>query len=317
MSTKGLLSEGWSSLSYNKRYIIWFWLLNLTLAEFGTASFRRTAHALLDHSLLADRLVNGLDKGVLIDFLDKPEFGTMSSMTAPALYFALLFFLATTLFLPGVFAGYAATYRLPREHFFRVCGQSLWRFLRIVIVAGIVVSLVAGLLVAANNAIVMKASESTNERLPFELRMIGLAVIFLVMTILRIWFDLAEVDTVLNHGRPVGESLTVAFLHTFRNLWRLLASYVVVTIVAAIVLAGGLWIWMRFLSPQNVFGAFVIAQITLLLFLIPRFWQRGIAVSCWQQTLVPALRPFQPSILIPAEPADSVATPPLPPTEPL
>ena len=39
-----LLSSGLEKVSLNKRYIFWFWLLNLTLAEFGTAGFRRAAN---------------------------------------------------------------------------------------------------------------------------------------------------------------------------------------------------------------------------------------------------------------------------------
>ena len=290
---QGILSSGWSRLIHNKRYLFWFWLLNLTVAEFGTAAFRRSAHAILDHTLYADRLVTGFDVGVFGEMLAKPDFGPMTSVTVPAMYFGFVFFLATALFMPGIFAGYASTYRLQRDEFFRACGRNLWRFIRIMIVAGIVMGIIGGLLFWANGAIAGKAGESTNEKLPFELRMIGFAIIFLVMTTLRIWFDLAEVETVLNDQRAVRKSIGLAFRHTFRSLGRLLTSYVVTTIVAAIFLAGGLWIWMRFVSPQNVFGAFVIAQITLFLLLIPRFWQRGVAVSYWQQRmLVPiTLRP--------------------------
>ena len=315
---QGLLSSGWSRLIHNKRYLFWFWLLNLTLAEFGTAAFRRSAHAILDHSLYADRLITGFDVGVFGEMLAKPDFGPMTSVTVPAMYFGFVFFLATALFMPGIFAGYASTYRLQRDEFFRACGRNLWRFIRIVIVAGIVMGIIGGLLFWANGAIAGKAGESTNEKLPFELRMIGFAIIFLVMTTLRIWFDLAEVETVLNDQRAVRKSIGLAFRHTFRSLGRLLTSYVVTTIVAAIFLAGGLWIWMRFVSPQNVFGAFVIAQITLFLLLIPRFWQRGVAVSYWQQrmlvpiTLRPEIEAAPAPVAAPvvAEPAPVVSGPP-------
>jgi len=286
MTNKSLLSSGLAKVAHNKRYIVWFWLLNLTLAEFGTAAFRRSAHAILDHTLLAERLVKGFDAGVFGELLFKPEFGSMNSMTLPALYFAFMFFLATALFLPGIFTGYASTYRLPREEFFRACGRNLWRFIRIMIVAGIVMGIIAGLLFAANGAITKKADQSTNEKLSFELQLAGLAVIFLIMTTLRIWFDLAEVDTVLDDQRAVRKSIASAFRHTFRSLARLLASYVVVTIVATILLVGGLWIWMKFVSPESVFGAFLVAQITLFLLLIPRFWQRGIAVAYWQKRML-------------------------------
>ena len=316
MTNKSLLSTGLGKVAHNKRYIVWFWLLNLTLAEFGTAAFRRSAHAILDNTLLAERLVKGFDVGVFGELLFKPEFGRLNSMTLPALYFAFTFFLATALFMPGIFAGYASNYRLPREEFFRACGRNLWRFIRIMIVAAVVMGIVAGLLFAANGAFVKKADESTNEKLPFELQMTGLAVIFLIMTTLRIWFDLAEVDTVLNDERAVRKSIAAAFRHTFRSLARLLGSYVVVTIIAAIVLIGGLWIWMKFVSPESVVGAFVLGQITLFLLLIPRFWQRGVAVAFWQQRMLAPVV-VMPPLEAATPPAAAVPVAPVPEPGPI
>jgi len=40
MNNQNLLSSGLGMVMRNKRYILWFWLLNLTLAEFGIAAFR-------------------------------------------------------------------------------------------------------------------------------------------------------------------------------------------------------------------------------------------------------------------------------------
>jgi NADH:ubiquinone oxidoreductase subunit 6 (subunit J) len=305
---KGLLSSGLDMVMRNKRYIFWFWLLNLTLAEFGTSGFRQSAHVFLDHSLYAGKLLHGFDASVFGELLAKPDFGQLSSMRYPAFYFGFLFFLATALFLPGVFAGYASTYRLPRDDFFRACGRNLWRFIRILIIAGIVTVIVAAILFSINSMIVNNAEESTNELLPVALQIAGIAVIFLVMTVLRIWFDLAEADTVLNDQRAVRKSIWVALKHTFRGLFRLLTVYVLITMVAAIFLAGGLWAWMKFVAPENWFGAYVIAQITLFLLLIPRFWQRAAAVSYWKQYMlapVVAVQPVTPQ----AMPVEVVASP--------
>jgi hypothetical protein len=301
---QGLLSSGLGMVMRNKRYIIWFWLLDLLLAEFGTGSFRKSLHAMLDHSLFGERLLlQHLHLPAVLEVFARPEFGNFASMSTPAMYFASLFFAATALFLPGVFAGYASTYRLPREDFFRACGRNLWRFIRILIVAGIVMGIVTGILFGINGDIVKHAEESTNELLPVELQYAGLAIIFLVMTVLRIWFDLAEVDTVLNDQRAVRKSIWTALKHTFRGLFRLLATYVLITIVAAIFLAGGLWVWMKFVAPESWFGAYVMALVTLFLLLIPRFWQRAAAVSYWKQQMlapVAAVHPVAPPATPPA-----------------
>ncbi|HTZ46069.1 MAG TPA: hypothetical protein VMH20_00650 [Verrucomicrobiae bacterium] len=313
----GLLSSGWAMLMRNKRYIFWFWLLNLTLAEFGTGAFRRSAHAILDHSLASGRLVHGFDMATFSELLARPDFGQMSAMTMPAFYFAFLFFLATALLLPGVFEGYAATFRLPRQDFFRACGRNLWRFIRILIIAAIIMGIVAGALFALQGFLVKKAGESTNEILPFETRMVTLAVIFLIMTILRIWFDLAEVETVLNDRNAVRKAIRLAFRHTFRSLPRLVTGYVVAAILAAIILAAGLWFWNRAVGPESILGAFLLAQFILFLLLIPRFWQRAMAVSYWQQHMrlpaaVTAPAP-EPVFVQPVPPVPPPPTPDIPP----
>jgi hypothetical protein len=298
----------------NKRYIFWFWLLNLTLAEFGTSAFRKSAHEILDHSLAANGLVHGFNLSVMVGLFMRPEFGQLSAMSTPAFYFAFLFFLATALFLPGVFQGYASTYRLPREDFFRACGRNLWRYIRLMILAGIVMGIATGILFGISGAIVKKAGESTNELLPFELNMTGLFVIFLIMTTLRIWFDLAEADIVLSDQRVVRKSIGAAFRHTFRGLGRLLGSYVVTTIMAAIILVGGLWLWMSLIPAESVTRAFLMIQLILLLLLIPRFWQRGVAVSYWQLHMMAPVVPLVPMRPLEPRPLDQpiASAPPSP-----
>lgn len=319
---KGLLSSGFGMVGRNKRYILWFWLLNLILAQFGTAPFTASAHVVLDHSLAADRLVHGFDLPVMAELFSRPEFGQMAAMGAAGVCFAVVFFLATTLFLPGIFQGYASTYRLPREDFFRACGRNLWRYIRLLIVAGIVMLIATAALFGIHGVLERKAAESTNELLLPGVRLAGLAVIFLVMTCFRIWFDLAEADVVLSDQRAVRKSIRSALRYTLRSLARLLASYVVATIVAAVILVGGLYTWMKFVKPESVGGAFVVSQLTLLLLLIPRFWQRGVAVSYWQQNMmvpVVAMQPVTPLPLVPQPlpaPAVPEAAPIIPNTPP-
>jgi hypothetical protein len=307
-------------VTHNKRYIFWFWLLNMTLAEFGTAAFRNEAHAILDQSLYSEKLVHGFNLSVLIEMFARPEFGPTKAPTMAAVYFMTLFFVATALFLPGVFQGYASNYRLQPDEFFRACGRNLWRFIRLLIVVGIVMGIVCGVLFGIQDALVKKAGDSTNELLSFEVQVITLAIIFLVMTVVRVWFDLAEVDVVLSDQNAVRRSIGAGFRHAFAGLGRLSASYVLITLVAAVVLIGGLWAWMRLVPASSVWGAFWVGQLTLLLLLIPRFWQRGVAVAYYQQRmLVPVVRPepIMPDPVLAAvvvEPSLSSVTPNIPPT---
>ncbi len=310
---EGLLSSGWSRVTRNKRYIFWFYILNVLLAWFGAGAFNNQVHHILDHSLHANGLVNGFDLAVLNEMLSRPEFGAKTALAAPAMHFALFFLLMMALFLPGVLQGYASTYRLPLEDFFRSCGRNLWRFIRLMIVAGIVMGAVAAGLFGLHGVLERKAAESTNEVLLPEVQFAGLVVIFLVMTALRIWFDLAQTDVVLSDQRAVRKSIASGFRHMWRNLGRLLGSYVVTTIVAAIILVAGLWVWMKFVSPDNIVGAVVVSQLILLFLLIPRFWQRGVAVSYYLQNMVEAIavQPFTPDPV-----SAPIPTPVIPSTPP-
>lgn len=315
-NNRGLLSTGLKIVTRNSRYIFWFWLLNLTMAEFGNASFRRNAHAVLDHSIYAGGLVRGFDLGVLFELLSRPEFGRTrllplllhpgigltKSSSAAAMYFAFLFFALTAMFLPGVFAGYASNYRLRREDFFRACGKNLWPFVRLMFMTALVTGLASLVLFSLLGTLVRQAADSTNELLPPIVRAIGWIVIFLVMTWFRIAFDLAEADIVLNDQRRVRSSMRKGFDHAAGSLGKLLASYVVITIVAGAILLVGLLAWMKFVAPENVWGAFAVAQLTLLLLLVPRFWQRGVAVAYWQREMLaaPNVSPVPAAPLTPA-----------------
>src|SRR5271165_6850847 len=312
---EGLLSSGWSRVMRNKRYIFWFYILNVLLAWFGAGAFNNQVHQILDHSLHANRLVNGFDLGVLMETFSRPEFGPKITSAAPAMHFAFFFLLMTALFLPGVLQGYASTYRLPREDFFRACGRNLWRFIRLMIVAGIVMGAVAAALFGLHGMLERKAAESTNELLLPEVQAAGLAVIFLVMAALRIWFDLAQTDVVLSDQRAVRKSIAAGFRHTWQNFGRLLGSYLMTTIVALIVLAGGIWVWRKFVPSDSVLGAFVVGQLTLFLLLIPRFWQRGVAVTYYLQNMVEpvTVQAFTPAPVVAPAANEPAAAPVVPP----
>jgi hypothetical protein len=138
-------------------------------------------------------------------------------------------------------------------------------------------------------------------------------VIFLIMTIFRIWFDLAEADIVLSDQRAVRKSIRAGLRHTFRGFGRLLGSYVLAAIVAAIILAGGISLWIKLVSSESVAGAFLFAQLILLLLLIPRFWQRGVAVSYWQQHMLVPVAVVEPVLPPPVQVAVAAPiTPPVP-----
>jgi hypothetical protein len=263
----------------NKRYIVWFYLLNLAFAHFGASAFSDAAHNILDHSLYADKLLHGFNLGVFTELLTRPEFGAMPSATHPAIMFAVVFFLASLVFMPGVLLGYASDHRLPRDEFFRACGRNVWRFVRLFLFFAIIAGIVAGVLFGGLNALVTAADKTSNERLPFFTQLVGTVIILLLLTIIRIWFDLAQTEVVLRDQPAVRKAIAAGFRRTRRNLGRLLGSYVVIAIVALAILVAGILLWYAIVPPGSVLGAFIVGQAMMLLLLAMRFWQRATAVA--------------------------------------
>ena len=263
----------------NKRYIVWFYLLNLVFAHFGASAFSDAAHNILDHSLYADKLLHGFNLGVFTELLTRPEFGAMPSATHPAIMFAVVFFLASLVFMPGVLLGYASDHRLPRDEFFRACGRNVWRFVRLFLFFAIIAGIVAGVLFGGLNALVTAADKTSNERLPFFTQLVGTVIILLLLTIIRIWFDLAQTEVVLRDQPAARKAIAAGFRRTRRNLGRLVGSYVVIAIVALAILVAGILLWYAIVPPGSVLGAFIVGQAMMLLLLAMRFWQRATAVA--------------------------------------
>ena len=117
----------------NKRYIVWFYLLNLMLAGFGTTGSRERALPSSIIACTAGVWSTASTGRVLSKCLARPEFRTHERRcNARRCYFAF-FSSRRPRFSARSFAGYASTYRLPREDFFRACGRNLWRFIRLMI----------------------------------------------------------------------------------------------------------------------------------------------------------------------------------------
>jgi hypothetical protein len=276
---RNLVSAAASIARRNKRYVIWFYLLNLVCAWFGASAFSRAAHGVLDHSLYADKVLHRFDLMAFVELLNRPEFGTISKSAVPAMMLTVVFFAASLVLMPGVLLGYASDHRLPRDEYFRACGRNLWRFVRLFLFFIVIAGIVCGVLFAGLNALTSAADKTSRETLPFFTQLSGTLIILVILTAFRVWFDLAQTDVVLRDQNAVPKSIANAFRKIRHNLVPLLTSYLVIAVVGLLVLAGGVVLWNQIVPPSSGPGAFIISQVTLLLLLATRFWQRAVAVA--------------------------------------
>ena len=131
----------------------------------------------------------------------------------------------------------------------------------------------------AGGHLVTAAGASTREQLPFAAGLGAALATLVVLTGLRMWFDLALAHVVVRDTRAVRRSLTAAFRLVRAQGLRLLGVYLLVTLLAGLALAGGLALWVKLVPPASVLGAFAMGQGILLLLLFARFWQRAAALS--------------------------------------
>jgi len=296
-----LVSTGAGIAKRNLRYIIWFYLLNLVFAWFGASGLGTHAHHIMDHSLYSDKLLHGFDLAVLAELMGRPEFGPIQSSTMPAEFFGLLFLLVSLAFMPGVLLGYSSDHRISRDEFFRTCGRNLWRFVRLFVLVTVVVGIVAGASFQGVQALATAADKTNYESLPFFTYLAGGVIILLILTMLRLWFDLAQIDVVLRDQPAVRKSVVFGFRVMRRNRFRLLGAYVAISVVALAVLAAGILLWHYIVPPSGLVGAFLISQLTLLLLLATRFWQRAAAVAFYVKQMtepVVEIAPVQSAVVV-------------------
>jgi hypothetical protein len=279
-SNTNLISASTRILGRNKRYILWFYLLNLAFAWAGGTPFSSSAHRILDHSLYADRLLHGFDFAVLEEMIARPEFGPVRGSELPALIFAFVFFLASLLFMPGVLLGYSSDHAISHEEFFRACGRNVWRFVRLCVVFALIAGILTGIVFGIHGSVENALDKwSNDDRLPVLLECVTLGLLFLLLTVLRIWFDLVETDVVLEDQPAVHKSIRWALRTTRRHFLDLLGSYLLAAMVASVILLAGILLWHTLLPPGSVLAAFLLGQAIVVLLLVSRFWQRAIAVA--------------------------------------
>jgi CHASE2 domain-containing sensor protein len=114
--------------------------------------------------------------------------------------------------------------------------------------------------------------------LPFFLRLGGAAITFVLLSWLRLWFDLARAQVVVRDQGAVRRALAATFRQPFRHPLRLLGAYVFIGLLGLGCLLAGIGVWHALVPPASVAGAFLVGQGTLFLGMACRFWQRALAV---------------------------------------
>ena len=298
--------------------LLWTYLFNLLLAFLFSISLNLQLSKLLNHSLAAQRLSSGFDLGTIGETYLHLHEGPVGAAGAISGHASIpLFFIVYFLLVPGTLFCYQTDAPARLGTLLQQGLLYFWRFVRITLLTLIVSGLILGPLFVLQGKWADHVDDHIVGRPAFLLILAGNIVLFLVASILRLYFDLVEVYTVQlgQHLRPAlfGQRAKPdrRVRRTLAPAWRTLRShfseawpiFLFLTLLgfAAVILTAR--ISMHMLAQPRVWPTFLLAQFGLFVMLLTRFWQRGAETSLSLQNPIPS--PALPHAFPTAGPADS------------
>jgi hypothetical protein len=286
--------------------LVWAYVFNLGLALIFSIRLHAQFSSIMDHSLAAQRLTSGFDLSTVADtFLrlqDGPSGGNAGAFTSEPLYLLIYFLLV-----PGTLFCYQTKSPAKLSTLFHQGLIHFWRFFRITLLTILTSALLLGPLIFIQGKWADHVDRHAVERHAFFATLAGYVVIFLVASILRLFFDLVEVYTVqlglhLRHNgepdRRVRRALAPAWRTLRAHFSQAWPVFLFLTILGASAVILTARTSMHMLAQPRVWPTFLLTQLGLFLLLFTRFWQRGAETSLALQNPIftPAPLPILPVV---------------------
>ena len=308
---RGFLNEGLRRVWRYQRVVWWMFVVNLVLAILGATPGMERMHQVADHSLQSRRLVDTFDVGDFSELASNPEVNLFASHGA-SLHFAIVFFVFALFLTGGILDAYRADRRLTTREFFEACGSYFWRWVRLLILMGIVLIPVCML-----GSFVWKESgtlldDATHEKTGYAFFVGGMGVVGLLAMFVRLWFDMAQVRAVVEEETAMWSNTVRAFRLTIDNFSALFWMYLQISLLGWLVFAAGLYVWAK-MPPARFEWTIFFLEIVVLCGFGMRLWQRACEMTWYQRKfLIPAVTgaPVGPP---PSTPLVTIAPPPAAP----
>lgn len=273
-----ILAEGARRVWRRQRIVWWIWLVNLILAFASAMPLSHRIGDVTDHSVAAQRLVDGFDWGTYSELLSTPNVNFGSAFPGSTL--AVLVFLVFMLFMTGgVLASYVNEYKLSTRDFFASSGAFFWRCVRLFLFLAVI----AGAIMYGGHALVhwggKLINDAAGEKTGYWAGLFAILLTTFVLMSVRLWFDMAQVRAVVEDERAMRHTLAHAFRLTFSNFGPLFWLYFRISFLAWLGLAIGLWLWIRLSGP----AAIIMFEVVLLWWVGTRLWQRASEVAWYQR----------------------------------
>jgi hypothetical protein len=286
----GAVRAGAKLVWRRQRVFWWVYAINLLLAVAGTAPMRSSVGAVLDHSLWSARLVHGFDLTTFFALLDHRR-DPLGAAASASVLSTLVFFVFMLFLAGGILEVYRRDETLRTGEFFEACGRFFWRFVRLLIFLGIVlipIFFFARFVMRWSDKL---ASNAPQPLLGFWVEVAGLLIAAFLLVAVRLWFDMAQVRTVVEDQRAMRRTVLEAFKMTWGNFGSLFWIYLRLCLLGLAGLATAFWVWVKLAKPESIVASFLLGQAVILLWIAIRLWLRASEMSWYELHFPPAPTP--------------------------
>lgn len=273
-----------------QRMLWWLFLVNLGLGVMAVIPVRLALGNVLDHSLASSALTDHFDVTAYAEVIRSSKFN-FSTLAAFSILISVMFALIVLLAEAGViqeFRQAAGVNAPPRKQtaaeFFGACGLFCGRMIRLLLWSLLPLGVLGICRVVLTKASDLIADRSSSENTVIQLSILSGLVFFLLFAAVRLWVIMAEIHTVVSGQRITRRSF---FQESRRlvvgNFGKLYVIQLVIAVLGLVVMFLGLAVWIRFVPPTSVFLAFLTSELTLVVMLGCRLWQRASLVVWYER----------------------------------
>src|SRR5574340_1802326 len=194
------IAVGAHRLPRHHRLLWWLFALNFVFGVAATAPLANRLRPALDFSLASGNLYRRMDVFLLLELLQKPGIAPGGDVSG-AVLLGFIYTVVVLFLTGGILESYYTDRKLPTGEFFAACGQYFWRFVRLALLFFLAMVPVVILGALVNQRSRQLASDAAPEKLGIWVQVAGLGIVFLLALAVRLWFDLAQIETLAESER--------------------------------------------------------------------------------------------------------------------
>ena len=281
---KGAFAEGINLVWRRQRLVWWVFVVCLIISHFAASNVIARVTPFLDYSPAAEALLARSFHFTAIIELNMRPAEYLDAGTTPG-HYALIFFLFLLLATGGIIESYWRDATLTTAEFFQSCGFYFWRFVRLVCFL-ILCLIPVGILAAILEHITETVDKNSVSVMPgIWAQILTVTILLILLMILRLWFDMAEVIAVaegeVRSRRCLARSAALLRRHFGTLFW----LYFRISVIAGVLFFIGIHFIASF-RHTSIRVELICLQILVLFWIWARLWQRASETIWYKRYLI-------------------------------